>query len=300
MGQIADLNEITTLAGLATGDLMVVRDISDAADKDKKLQMGKLAWKDSAAILTNRVASWKDANTLMDAGFLVTDVPLKSAANTFTANNNFSATVGIGTVTAPFNLLHVQSGAVSGADANADDYFVLEHNGNTSFNIISSTVGIGQFCFSDDVRAMGLFQYNHNINALTMRTNGTTSMTLDAAGAPSFPLMAVLAGTAVHASAGGTLTKATSSRKYKRNIRDLSDEYGDNLIRALRPVLYQDRHGFVKDADHPAGEALVEYGAKDKSPDRVGLISEEVYSVSGEAFVMLDANGKPDGLSYER
>lgn len=93
MGQIADLND---LAALAVGDLFVVRDISDAADKDKKVTAGKLAWKDSAAIVANRVAAWKDANTLMDAGFAYTDVARLGTAQTHTALPTFNAGISFG------------------------------------------------------------------------------------------------------------------------------------------------------------------------------------------------------------
>ena len=410
MGTIADLNELTAPA---IGDFFVVRDISDVLDKDKKMTLGKVG------LLTgpNTWAGNQSINGLATSGSALSVTRNLAAANTdapvvdilqdnagddqvalrikqdgtgdiFQAYDDAipalivkkGGFVGIGTAT-PFNVLHVQKSAVTGADSSPTDFFVVENNGHCNMNLIGNPANAAQLLFSDDVRAAGavaynfgtdtmtfvtatttsmtidaagfvgigtpspfnmlhvrkavatgadahvddvvvvenaglanlnligltagqilfsdadrargFFSYNHSLDTITIGSAGVTAMSLNNAGAPAFPLMAVLAGTAVHASAAGVLTKATSSKRYKRNIRNLSEKFGDDLIKALRPVLYQEKHHFV-------GDQLVAYKKDEEAPDRVGLISEEVYKASGEAFVMLDAEGRPDGLSYER
>ena len=88
MGTILDLNVLTAPA---TGDWLLIRDISDASDKDKKMALGYLAWKDQAVTPTAaRAVRWKDANTIEDAGFLVSDIARLSVAQTWTGVNTFS------------------------------------------------------------------------------------------------------------------------------------------------------------------------------------------------------------------
>lgn len=71
---IADLNELTAPAA---NDFVLVRDVSDLTDRDKKMQLQKLAMKNGSPT-AGRLASWTDVNQVQDAGFLATDVARKS------------------------------------------------------------------------------------------------------------------------------------------------------------------------------------------------------------------------------
>jgi len=90
MGTIADLNELA-LGSIAIDDYLLVRDTSDVTDKDKKVKAGSFPFKWTTAPLANRVAMWKDANTLQDAGYASSDVARLSQAQAFAGLQTFSA-----------------------------------------------------------------------------------------------------------------------------------------------------------------------------------------------------------------
>ena len=96
MGEIADLDELT-LAALAAGDFLLARDVSDAANRDKKLKTGTFPWKDATRAHTaGRVALWKDANSLMDSDYAHTDLARLSPAQTFALMQTFGAGITLG------------------------------------------------------------------------------------------------------------------------------------------------------------------------------------------------------------
>jgi hypothetical protein len=65
---ILDLNELTAPA---YNDFMLVRDISDASDRDKKMQLQRMVLK-SGTPVAGHIAAWVDAYSLQDAGYSVT------------------------------------------------------------------------------------------------------------------------------------------------------------------------------------------------------------------------------------
>lgn len=71
---VSNLNELTAPAA---NDYVLVSDTSDAVDRDKKMQLAKMAIKNGTPT-AGRLASWTDANFLQDAGFLTTDVVRKT------------------------------------------------------------------------------------------------------------------------------------------------------------------------------------------------------------------------------
>lgn len=73
---VADLSELTSPAA---NDFMLVSDTSDPLFKDKKMQLGKMVIK-SGTPTASRLASWTDANTIQDAGFLVSDFARKTGS----------------------------------------------------------------------------------------------------------------------------------------------------------------------------------------------------------------------------
>jgi hypothetical protein len=94
MGTISDLNELTIPDPL---DYMLVREASDLVDRDKKMKIGQLAFKAQTPVaLANRIARWKDANTLEDSLIATTDLALKNVANTYTLLQTFNAGISFG------------------------------------------------------------------------------------------------------------------------------------------------------------------------------------------------------------
>lgn len=83
---------------------------------------------------------------------------------------------------------------------------------------------------------------------------------------------------------GDILKKSTSSLRYKVNVEDA--DFNLDQLAGLRPVRFQDR------AEH------AEQG--DGSRQYVGLIAEEVDALGFQEFVFYDAEGRPDGVQYDR
>lgn len=89
---VRDLNELTAPAA---NDFVLVADISDVVDKDKKMLVGKFPLKNGTPTAA-RVASWTDANQIQDAGFATTEVARLGTAQTNTALKTFSAGLSFG------------------------------------------------------------------------------------------------------------------------------------------------------------------------------------------------------------
>lgn len=75
---VRDLNELTAPAA---NDYFLVADTSDVVDKDKKMQLGKVPFKNGTPI-AGRLARWTDANQVEDAGIASSAVALKFATPT--------------------------------------------------------------------------------------------------------------------------------------------------------------------------------------------------------------------------
>jgi hypothetical protein len=71
------VSDLTELTSPAANDFILVSDVSDPLNTDKKMQLAKLAIKGGTPT-AGRLASWTDANILQDAGFLVSDFVRKS------------------------------------------------------------------------------------------------------------------------------------------------------------------------------------------------------------------------------
>jgi hypothetical protein len=110
-------------------------------------------------------------------------------------------------------------------------------------------------------------------------TNGFTAMTLDPLGNLT---LASLAGSSavVYCDYNGTLTISSSSRRYKQNIKPLTD---CSWIYNLNPVSFDWIDAKRAKADGP----------------QVGLIAEDVYAVN-PMFAWVDKEGLPKGVHYEK
>lgn len=152
-----------------------------------------------------------------------------------------------------------------------------------------------------------VFLTNYENGSIYFWTNNTNQMELTSAGALVVPYIWANAvnGTNVQINSNGILTKATSSRRYKRDIRALDKEYGAEFLKLLHPVLYRERRRFVDDIEIVDGKEakkteLRDYQPGETSPDYVGLIAEDVYEAGGAPFVSLDDEGQPETLHYDR
>lgn len=78
----------------------------------------------------------------------------------------------------------------------------------------------------------------------------------------------------------GLIQRSTSSRKYKKNIKDAKVDPA--AVLKMRARTYRDKNG------------------ADDSPTHVGFIAEELHDLGLGAFVTYGEDGKPDAISYDR
>lgn len=84
--------------------------------------------------------------------------------------------------------------------------------------------------------------------------------------------------------AGNVLYKSTSSARYKVKIR--TEDFDHAKLMELRPVRFKDKAQFAELAE--------------EAPDHVGLIAEEVHELGLTEYVHYDAEGRPNGVQYDR
>jgi len=85
----------------------------------------------------------------------------------------------------------------------------------------------------------------------------------------------------VYIDSSGVFWRSTSSRRYKKDISDISSARSD-LTRELRPITYRGK-------DAPA-----------TAPVHVGLIAEEIHDAGLTELVVYDNQGRPDAVEYDR
>jgi hypothetical protein len=88
-------------------------------------------------------------------------------------------------------------------------------------------------------------------------------------------------GTAVQVDSNGLLTKATSSIRFKKNVREMPGEYGDDFIMALKPIIYNNKFG-------------------DDAGDYLGFVAEDVFGIGGKSFVSFNDAGQVESLHYDK
>jgi hypothetical protein len=85
----------------------------------------------------------------------------------------------------------------------------------------------------------------------------------------------------VQVSSNGVLTKATSSIRYKKNVRAMPGDFGDDFIMALKPIVYNMKFG-------------------DDANDYVGFVAEDVFDIGGKPFVSFNDDGLVESLHYDK
>ena len=88
-------------------------------------------------------------------------------------------------------------------------------------------------------------------------------------------------GTAVQVNSTGLLTKATSSIRYKQNVRPLPDGFDDDFVMRLKPIMYNNKFG-------------------DDASDYVGFVAEDVWEIGGAPFVSHNDEGQVESLHYDK
>ncbi len=149
--------------------------------------------------------------------------------------------VGIGT-TSPVAKLHLVNGSAGFTPSTATE-LAIESSGITRIEVMSPASGVGQILFGSPNEAdRGFITYDHANDAMILGSGGGTKMIIDdngnvsigAGGTPSFPLVM---GSGAHVTAGGVWTDA-SSRQYKENIANLTQEEAISALEKLNPVKF--------------------------------------------------------------
>lgn len=124
--------------------------------------------------------------------------------------------------------------------------------------------------------------------AIATRPNAAASLavnrlTINQDGAVAIPYIwnTAVNGTAVQINSNGILTKATSSIRFKKNVRELPGDFGADFVMALKPVIYNNKYG-------------------DDAGDYVGFIAEDVFGIGGKPFVSFNDAGLVESLHYDK
>ncbi len=184
-----------------------------------------------------QVGSFNSAVT----NFAIWNEATKTRMNLF-ANDMFAfGNVGIGT-TSPTAKLHLVNGSAGFTPSTATE-LAIESSGITRIEVMSPASGVGQILFGSPTEAdRGFITYDHANDAMILGSGGGTKMIIDdngnvsigAGGTPSFPLVMA---SGAHVTAGGVWTDA-SSKQYKENIANLTQEEAISALEKLNPVKF--------------------------------------------------------------
>jgi len=132
---------------------------------------------------------------------------------------------------------------------------------------------------------------------------GTLRMSIDNAGAVTFPTIGTTASSAnafLNSGASNSLLRSTSSARYKKNIEDLTTEQADEILQ-LRPITYQSKApvddpslrwwGFIAEEVAKIEPRLVQWSYRDE---------DYKFSEHGVREPKKGAELVPDGVQYER
>lgn len=215
--------------------------------------------------------------TIPDANFTAART---DAAQTFTGNQTFNNSVGIGGAPSSWSLFNPLELAGNGA--------VMGVSGLNLFN--NAYYNGSDYIYKTTAAATRLLNsggewYWYRAASGTAGTAivfGTPKMTLDASDNLSVPGIytnTTASAANVYVDSAGKLYRSTSARKYKQDIRDL-EEIDTNL---LRPVRYKSKC----DGD-------------DQSKDHFGIVADEAAEKGLEELVLRGANNEIEGFQYER
>tara|TARA_R100000655_G_scaffold41236_2_gene77104 strand:- start:1525 stop:2826 length:1302 start_codon:yes stop_codon:yes gene_type:complete len=105
----------------------------------------------------------------------ITKAKLADSIDVFAGTALSAADLGVG--------IHIKTADSSAATHTSVDELVLENNGHCGISILSATDATGNIYFNDSGGiARGYFEYNHDGDALSIGTSGSTQMTIASTG----------------------------------------------------------------------------------------------------------------------
>ena len=224
--------------------------------------------------------------------------------------------VGIGDMT-PARLFQVTV-ADSGVTPATDHHVLIENSGDMGLLIGSGNTSNGYIRFGDDgSSSAGGFNYDHDINKLWIRVNGTDKLNIDNSGLIRSPRSySATSGNPANLyvdTDGGFYRSTAGSSRYKSEIETMEDEYADKIL-GLRPVWFRstataDRPdwshwGFVAEEVAEIDPRLVQYGPQHETDEDGNDLYEEDARGNSQPVYKKDENGEviqaPEGVSYTR
>lgn len=226
---------------------------------------------DIAAFTCTETYGVQIGTTLLGAGSTITtNYGLFIAAQTVGATNYAIYTAG----TTP-SLFNGEIGAAS----------QIRFTGNTSLTAAGtigrqSTTGFTVWSSTGSVNDFQIYNAAGTVAALAMPT-GTANWTMGGTLTISGHGTTASAANCYIDAGTGLISRSTSSKRYKTDIRPMTLAAARRVVRALRPVTYR-------------STAPVD----DKRRSHLGLVAEQVAAVDPRLVHRL--NGKPDGVMYDR
>lgn len=157
--------------------------------------------------------------------------------------------------------------------------------GGVNVNLTSGKINLnGQVVGNNNWTTTGLVQ-GANVTA-TSQVAGATGSFSGQVVATQFQSTspATTSGTVAVIASNGVIAKQSSSRRYKKFIRDITDISPASLLK-LRPRRFEYRK-----KDPVSGQTVTD----------VGFIAEEARDLGLDPFVRYDEKGRPDGFHYDR
>jgi hypothetical protein len=225
--------------------------------------------------------------------------------------------VGIGVDMTPARLFQVTV-ADSGVTPATDHHVLIENSGDMGLLIGSGNTSNGYIRFGDDgSSSAGGFNYDHDINKLWIRVNGTDKLNIDNSGLIRSPRSyAATSGNPANLyvdTDGGFYRSTAGSSRYKSEIETMEDKYADKVL-DLRPVWFRsiataDRRdwshwGFVAEEVAVIDPRLVQYGPQQETDKDGNDLYEEDARGNSQPVYKKDSDGNvihaPESVSYTR
>jgi len=180
------ISDLTALTAPATGDLLPIVDISEAAaaDKNKKITFGELFASIPAGTAAAPSVAFEGDNTgIYSPGADQVAISTNGTGRLFV---DASGRVNIGTTSEP-RKLHVSNGYSAATSLDGSLVQLISSNGNTGdfagLGILGGTTGGSFIHFGDtDNAGVGRLGYFHSDNSFRINTNGTEVARIDSSG----------------------------------------------------------------------------------------------------------------------
>ena len=220
---------ITFSSNLATGDsidfIYLLGNVLDLGTPSDDTVTG-------AKIVDNAINSEHYTDGSIDTAHIaadqITKAKLADEVDIFAGTSLTAADLGSG--------IHIKTGDSGQGTAQGEaDELVIEGSANAGINILSGSTSLGMISFGDSGDAnIGFIHYNHNINAMTFRTNTSDTMIIDSAGHVTKPLQP-----AVHAyssSAQDDIANGIVTIQLDAEVYDVNADFNTSNYTFTAPV----------------------------------------------------------------